>query len=145
MEDIKTLSLDLETHSDVDVSKCGVYRYAESPSFEVLLFGYAINGGEVHVIDLALGEKIPEEIIIALTDNNITKWAFNASFERVCLSYWLRKHNPDKFSSYSILEDTVGGYLDPSSWRCSMIWPNGPYLRNTISEMLRWNGQLISA
>lgn len=122
MEDIKTLSLDLETYSDVDLGKCGVYRYAESPSFEVLLFGYAINGGEVHVIDLALGEKVPEEILNALVDDNITKWAFNASFERVCLSYWLRKHYPDKFSSYSIPEDTVGGYLDPSSWRCSMIW-----------------------
>jgi DNA polymerase bacteriophage-type len=122
MEDIKTLSLDLETYSDVDLGKCGVYRYAESPSFEVLLFGYAINGGEVHVIDLALGEKIPEEILNALTDDNITKWAFNASFERVCLSYWLRKHYPDKFNSYSIPEDSVKGYLNPSSWRCSMIW-----------------------
>lgn len=122
MEDIKTLSLDLETYSDVDLGKCGVYRYAESPSFEVLLFGYAINGGEVHVIDLALGEKIPEEILNAIADDSITKWAFNASFERVCLSYWLRKHYPDKFNSYSIPEDTVGGYLDPSSWRCSMIW-----------------------
>lgn len=122
MEDIKTLSLDLETYSDVDLGKCGVYRYAESPSFEVLLFGYAINGGEVHVIDLALGEKIPEEILNALTDDNITKWAFNASFERVCLSYWLRKHYPGKFSSYSISEDTTNGYLNPSSWRCCMIW-----------------------
>ncbi|MDD7795609.1 DNA polymerase [Clostridium sp. 'White wine YQ'] len=122
MEDIKTLSLDLETYSDVDLGKCGVYRYAESPSFEVLLFGYAINGGEVHIIDLALGEKVPEDILNALTDENITKWAFNASFERVCLSYWLRKHYPDKFNSYSIPEDSVKGYLNPSSWRCSMIW-----------------------
>lgn len=122
MEDIKTLSLDLETYSDVDLGKCGAYRYAESPRFEVLLFGYAINSGEVHVIDLALGEKIPEEILNALTDDNITKWAFNASFERVCLSYWLRKHYPDKFNSYSIPEDSVKGYLNPSSWRCCMIW-----------------------
>lgn len=122
MEDIKTLSLDLETYSDVDLGKCGVYRYAESPSFEVLLFGYAINGGKVHVIDLALGEKLSEEILNALTDDNITKWAFNASFERVCLSYWLRKHYPDKFNSYSIPEDSVKGYLNPSSWRCCMIW-----------------------
>ncbi|MCR1899175.1 DNA polymerase [Irregularibacter muris] len=122
MEDIKTLSLDLETYSDVDLGKCGVYRYAESPSFEVLLFGYAINGGEVHIIDLALGEKVPEDILNALTDENITKWAFNASFERVCLSNWLRKHYPDKFNSYSIPEDSVKGYLNPSSWRCSMIW-----------------------
>ncbi|WP_414733856.1 DNA polymerase [Acetobacterium carbinolicum] len=122
MEDIKTLSLDLETYSDVDLGKCGVYRYAESPNFEILLFGYAINGGEVYVIDLALGEKIPDDILNALTDNNIIKWAFNASFERVCLSYWLKKHYPYKFRSYSIPEDTVGAYLDPSSWRCSMVW-----------------------
>ncbi|NCC62640.1 MAG: hypothetical protein EOM12_17270, partial [Verrucomicrobiae bacterium] len=122
MEEIKSLSLDLETYSDVDLSKCGVYRYAESPYFEVLLFGYSVNGGKVHVIDLALGEKIPEEIVNALTDDTITKWAFNASFERICLSYWLRRHHPDKFFSYSIPEDTVGAYLDPSSWRCSMIW-----------------------
>ncbi|BAZ97524.1 XRE family transcriptional regulator [Dehalococcoides mccartyi] len=122
MEEIKSLSLDLETYSDVDLGKCGVYRYAESPYFEVLLFGYAVNGGKVHVIDLALGEKIPEEIVNALTDDTITKWAFNASFERICLSYWLRRHHPDKFFSYSIPEDTVGAYLDPSSWRCSMIW-----------------------
>ena len=122
MEEIKSLSLDLETYSDVDLGKCGVYSYAESPYFEVLLFGYAVNGGKVHVIDLALGEKIPEEIVNALTDDTITKWAFNASFERICLSYWLRRHHPDKFSSYSTPEDTVGAYLDPSSWRCSMIW-----------------------
>lgn len=122
MEEIKSLSLDLETYSDVDLGKCGVYRYAESPYFEVLLFGYAVNGGKVHVIDLALGEKIPEEIVNALTDDTITKWAFNASFERICISYWLRKHHPDKFCSYSIPEDTVGAYLNPSSWRCSMIW-----------------------
>lgn len=122
MEEIKSLSLDLETYSDVDLGKCGVYRYAESPYFEVLLFGYSVNGGKVHVIDLALGEKIPEEIVNALTDDTITKWAFNASFERICLSYWLRRHHPDKFFSYSIPEDTVGAYLDPSSWRCSMIW-----------------------
>ncbi len=122
MEEIKTLSLDLETYSDADLGKCGVYRYAESLNFEILLFAYAINGGEVHVIDLITGEKIPEEILDALTDDNITKWAFNALFERVCLSYWLRKHHPDKFCSYSIPEDTVGAYLVPASWRCSMIW-----------------------
>lgn len=122
MEDIKTLSLDLETYSDVDLGKCGVYRYAESPNFEILLFGYAINGGEVNVVDLALGEKIPEEILNALTDNSITKWAFNALFERICLSYWLKKHYPDKFRSYSTPEDTVGNYLNPSSWHCTMVW-----------------------
>ena len=122
MEDIKSISLDLETYSDVDLGKCGVYRYAESPRFEILLFGYAINGGEVHVIDIALGEKIPEDILNALTDDAITKWAFNASFERVCLSYWLRKYYPEKFRSYGTPDDTVGRYLKPSSWRCTMVW-----------------------
>lgn len=122
MGDIKSLSIDLETYSDMDLSKCGVYRYAESPNFEILLLGYAINGGEVHVIDLALGEKIPDEILNALTDDNISKWAFNASFERICLSYWLGKHYPYKFKSYSTPDDTVGGYLNPSSWFCTMVW-----------------------
>ena len=122
MEDIKSLSLDLETYSDLDLSKCGVYRYAESPNFEILLFGYAINGGEVHVIDLTLCEKIPVEILNALINDNITKWAFNASFERICLSSWLCKHYPDKFRSYSNPDDTVGRYLNPSSWRCTMVW-----------------------
>ena len=122
MENIKTISIDIESYSDIDLGKCGVYKYAESPNFEILLFGFSINGGEVNVVDLALGEKIPEEILDALTDDNITKWAFNASFERICLSYWLRKNYQDKFISYSIPEDTVGGYLDPSSWRCTMVW-----------------------
>jgi len=122
MKYIKTISIDIETYSDVDLSKCGVYKYAESPNFEILLFGYSINGGEVNVIDLVLGDKIPVEILDALTDDNITKWAFNASFERICLSYWIRKHYTDKFSSYSISEDTVGYYLAPSSWRCTMVW-----------------------
>jgi DNA polymerase len=122
MEYIKTISIDVESYSDVYLGKCGVYKYAESPNFELLLFGYSINGGGVNVVDLALGEKIPEEILDALTDDNITKWAYNASFERICLSYWLHKHYPDKFISYSIPEDTVGDYLDPSSWRCTMVW-----------------------
>lgn len=146
MEDIKTLSLDLETYSDVDLGKCGVYRYAESPSFEILLFGYAINGGEVHVIDLTLGDKIPEDILNALTDDNITKWAFNASFERVCLSYWLRKHYLDKFRSYSIPEDTVGAYLDPSSWRCSMVWSSYtglPHSLNGVAAVLKLDDQKL--
>ena len=146
MEDIKTLSLDLETYSDVDLGKCGVYRYAESPSFEILLFGYAINGGEVHVIDLTLGDKIPEDILNALTDDNITKWGFNASFERVCLSYWLKKHSPDKFRSYSIPEDTVGAYLDPSSWRCSMVlssYTGLPHSLNGVGAVLKLGDQKL--
>lgn len=108
MEKIKTLSIDLETFSDVDLSKCGVYRYVESPAFEILLFGVSVNGGDVVVYDLAQGEKIPAEILSALSDNSVTKWAFNASFERACLSKHLGLPN--------------GEYLDPQSWRCSMIW-----------------------
>ncbi len=108
MEKIKTLSIDLETFSDVDLSKCGVYRYVESPAFEILLFGVSVNGGDVAVYDLAQGEEIPAEILSALSDNSVIKWAFNASFERVCLSKYLGL--------------PVGEYLDPQSWRCSMIW-----------------------
>lgn len=108
MEKIKTLSIDLETFSDVDLSKCGVYRYVESPAFEILLFGVSVNGGDVAVYDLAQGEEIPAEILSALTDNSVIKWAFNANFERVCLS---------KYLGLPVCE-----YLDPQSWRCSMIW-----------------------
>jgi DNA polymerase len=122
MSEIKTLSIDIETFSDVDLGKSGVYRYAESPSFEILLFGYSINSEEVQVVDLASGEVLPDEILSALADASVTKWAFNASFERICLSYWLCKNHPEYFAGYGDPEDTVGNYLDPASWRCSMIW-----------------------
>lgn len=122
MEKINSLSLDLETFSDVDLSKCGVYKYTQSSAFEILLLGVSVNGGEVQVYDLTQGETVPMEIIKALTDDSVLKWAFNASFERVCLSEWLRKYYPQYFESYSIHEDTVGDYLDPASWRCSMVW-----------------------
>lgn len=122
MEKINSLSLDLETFSDVDLNKCGVYKYVQSKAFEILLFGVSVNGGEVQVYDLTQGETVPMEIIKALTDDSVLKWAFNASFERVCLSEWLRKYYPQYFESYSIHEDTVGDYLDPASWRCSMVW-----------------------
>lgn len=131
MTKMKSLSLDLETFSDVDLKKCGVYRYAESPNFEILLFAYSEDNGPVQVVDLACGEEVPEHILAALTDEEITKWAYNASFERVCLSYWLREHHPEHFRSYSIPEDTVGAYLDPSSWRCSRIW--GAYMGLPLS------------
>lgn len=108
MEKIKTLSIDLETFSDIDLAKCGVYRYVESLAFEILLFGVSVNGGDVVVYDLAQGEKIPTEILAALTDDSVIKWAFNATFERVCLSKYLGL--------------TSGEYLDSTSWRCSMIW-----------------------
>ena len=122
MNEIKSLSIDLETYSDVDLSKSGVYKYTESDNFEILLFAYSINHGEVQVVDLAQGEKIPNEVIKALVDDEIKKWAYNASFERVCLSRYISRYYPEYFISYSINEDTVNEFLNPSSWRCSMIW-----------------------
>ena len=120
-EVIKKLSIDLETYSSVPI-KYGVYPYAESTDAEILLFGYSINDEPVIVVDVANGEKIPDYILKALTDDSVIKWAFNASFERIFLSYWLKRNYPEYFKSYSIPEDSVGNYLDPSSWRCSMIW-----------------------
>ena len=122
MEKIKEMSIDLETYSDVDIKKSGVYKYAESDNFEILLFAVSINGGDVIVYDLACGDVLPDEILNAIVSNDIIKWAFNASFERICLSYWMKRNYPDLFCSYSIPEDTVGNYLDPASWRCTMIW-----------------------
>lgn len=119
---MKYISIDIETYSDVDLQKCSVYRYTQSANFEILLFGYAVDGGAVQVTDLACGEKVPVEIIKALTDDSVTKWAFNSSFERVCLSVWLQRNYPQYFSSYSIDEDSVRDYLDSVAWRCSMVW-----------------------
>ena len=105
---MKTLSIDIETFSSENLTKCGVYRYAEAPDFEVLLFGYSADGAPVKVVDLAAGETIPADVRSALTDPAVTKWAFNAQFERVCLSRYL---------GYP-----TGQYLDPSSWHCTMVW-----------------------
>ena len=116
------LSIDIETYSDVDLKKCGVYKYVQSPNFEILLFGYSVDGETVRVVDLAQGEEIPDKIIDALTDETVTKWAFNSQFERICLSEYLRRCYPQKFISYSIEEDTVGDYLSPVSWKCTMTW-----------------------
>ena len=101
---MRTLSIDIESYSDVNLSKCGVYKYASSPAFEILLFGYAVDGGDVRVVDLACGEQIPDEILSALSDASVTKWAFNAMFERVCLSNFL------------------GEWLEPEGWHCTMVW-----------------------
>jgi DNA polymerase len=105
---VRVLSIDIETYSSVDLAKSGVYRYTESTDFEILLFGYSVDGGSVQVVDLAGGEKLPEEIHSALIDPTVTKWAFNAQFERICLSKWLGI--------------PTGQYLDPRSWRCTMVW-----------------------
>ena len=105
---MKTLSIDIETYSSVSLQKAGVYKYAESPDFEILLFGYSADAAPVQVVDLACGEKIPNEIIAALNDKTVLKWAFNAAFERICLS---------RFLGYP-----TGEYLEPESWHCSMIW-----------------------
>lgn len=119
---MKELSIDLETYSDVDISKCGTYKYAESDNFEILLFGVSVDNEPVVVYDLTAGDEIPTEILAALSDDNVTKWAFNASFERVCLSNWLRKHHPEYFKTYKSEDDPVHNYLNPSSWKCTMIW-----------------------
>ncbi|HAP5219277.1 TPA: DNA polymerase [Enterococcus faecalis] len=103
---MKHLSLDLETYSSVDISKCGVYKYSESPDFEIMLFAYSVDGSSVEVVDLTQGERIPREIIDALSDETVIKHAFNANFERVCLSRFLG----------------VDGFLSPRGWHCTMIW-----------------------
>lgn len=119
---MKEMSIDLETYSDIDIQKCGVYKYAESENLEILLFGVSIDGSPVTVYGLACGDTVPDEILAALSDENVTKWAFNAAFERICLSNWPKRHRPEYFTGYSIPEDPAGQYLDPVSWKCSMIW-----------------------
>ena len=120
--EIKSLSLDLETKSSVDISKCGAYKYAESPDFKILLFGVSVDHGPITVYDLACGDTVPDEIICALSDDSVIKTAYNAAFERICLSVWLRKYYPQHFMTYSIPGDPVRNYLDPSSWRCTLVW-----------------------
>ena len=102
MTAIKTLALDLETFSDVDLKKSGVYPYAESPSFAILLLGYSVDGGKIQVVDIACGEAVPDEVLAALADSSVEKWAYNAQFERVCLSVWLQRNHPQYFQSYGI-------------------------------------------
>lgn len=115
------ITIDIETRSDKDISKCGVYAYTDTPYFDILLFAYSIDGQPVQVVDMANGEEIPENVLVALVDENVIKRAFNVNFERVCLSKYLRKNYPQYFQSYSIDEDTVGDFLNPESWHCSMI------------------------
>ena len=119
---MNSISIDIESFSSVDLKKCGLYRYIESPDFEILLFGYSVDGGEVQVVDIANGESVPSHILTALTDNRVVKWAFNAQFERICLSRYLRDIGRFENTSYSIPQDTVGSYLNPEAWKCTMVW-----------------------
>ena len=121
---MKNLEIDIETYSSIDLSKCGVYKYAEAEDFEILLFGYSVDGGEVIVVDLAAGERIPANVLDALTDDTVTKWAFNAAFERVCLSRYLSDQgiSLDPFHDNHPLSQECARYLNPESWKCSMIW-----------------------
>lgn len=135
------ISIDIETFSDIDLSKCGVYKYAESPAFEIMLFGYSVDEGEVRVVDLASGEEIPEDVLDALTDDSVIKWAYNANFERVCLSRYLRDkgRSLDPFRDNHPLSAEKAKYLNPAGWRCSMVW--GAYLGLPLS--LRKIGEVL--
>ena len=121
---MKTLSIDIETFSSCNLQKSGVYRYVEAPDFEILLFGYSVDAGPVKVIDLACGEKIPDDVLDALTDETVIKSAFNAAFERICLSEYLKRmgRSLDPFHDNHPLSTELAPYLNPESWRCSMIW-----------------------
>ena len=133
--EINMITIDIETRSDKDISKCGVYAYTDTPYFDILLFAYSIDGQPVQVIDTANGEEIPENVLAALVDENVIKRAFNVNFERVCLSKYLRKNYPQYFQSYSIDEDTVGDFLNPESWHCSMIHARTLGLPSSLAEV----------
>ena len=132
---IKELTIDIETKSDKDITKCGVYAYADSPYFDILLFAYSVDGQPVQVVDTASGEEIPAFIISALADEKTIKRAFNVNFERVCLSRYLQKNYPQYFQSYSIDEDTVGNYLNPEGWQCTMIHSRTLGLPSSLAEV----------
>lgn len=132
---MKHLSIDLETFSATELTKAGVYRYAEDPTFQILLFGYSIDGAPARVIDLTSGEQMPDEILAALTDAGVVKSAFNAAFERICLSAHLRRHHPDLLGE---------GFLDPSQWRCTMVWAASlglPMSLDGVAKALRLEAQ----
>ena len=129
------ITIDIETRSDKDISKCGVYAYTDTPYFDILLFAYSIDGQPVQVVDTANGEEIPENVLAALADKNVVKRAFNCNFERVCLSKYLRENHPQYFQSYSIDVDTVGDFLNPESWHCSMIHARTLGLPSSLAEI----------
>lgn len=132
---MKELEIDIETKSNRDITKCGVYAYADSPYFDILLFSYSIDDDAVQVVDIANGEKIPDGILKALTDEAIIKRAFNVNFERVCLSRYIAKNFPAYFQNYSIKEDTVGNYLSPVNWHCTMIHCRTLGLPSSLAEV----------
>ena len=133
--EINMITIDIETRSDKDISKCGVYAYTDTPYFDILLFAYSIDGQPVQVVDTANGEEIPENVLVALVDENVIKRAFNCNFERICLSKYLRKNYPQYFQSYSIDVDTVGDFLNPESWHCSMIHARTLGLPSSLAEV----------
>ena len=133
--EINMITIDIETRSDKDISKCDVYAYTDTPYFDILLFAYSIDGQPVQVVDTANGEEIPENVLAALADENVVKRAFNCNFERVCLSKYLRENYPQYFQSYSIDEDTVGDFLNPESWHCSMIHARTLGLPSSLAEV----------
>ncbi len=133
--EINMITIDIETKSDKDISKCGIYAYTDTPYFDILLFAYSIDGQPVQVVDMANGEEIPENILVALADENVVKRAFNVNFERICLSKYLRKNYPQYFQSYSIDEDTVGDFLNPEIWHCSMIHARTLGLPSSLAEV----------
>ena len=133
--EINMITIDIETKSDKDISKCGIYAYTDTPYFDILLFAYSIDGQPVQVVNMANGEEIPENVLAALVDENVIKRAFNVNFERVCLSKYLRKNYPQYFQSYSIDEDTVGDFLNPESWHCSMIHARTLGLPSSLAEV----------
>ena len=133
--EINMITIDIETKSDKDISKCGIYAYTDTPYFDILLFAYSIDGQPVQVMDTANGEEIPENVLAALADENVVKRAFNCNFERVCLSKYLRENYPQYFQSYSIDEDTVGDFLNPESWHCSMIHARTLGLPSSLAEV----------
>ena len=133
--EINMITIDIETRSDKDISKCGVYAYTDTPYFDILLFAYSIDEQPVQVVDMANGEEIPENVLVALADENVVKRAFNCNFERVCLSKYLRENHPQYFQSYSIDVDTVGDFLNPESWHCSMIHARTLGLPSSLAEV----------
>lgn len=147
MNAIHDLSIDIETFSDVDLRKSGVYRYSESPAFEILLLGYSVNEEKASTIDIASGEEVPSWLLEAIGNKEITKWAFNASFERVCLSRWLKRHYPCCIQDYDAKDEALRGFLDSSSWRCTLVWSayNGlPLSLEGVGKVLKLDEQKLS-